>query len=72
MMVKNFATLGKACRKNVTYVRRHEGSCGCSSAHDRFLMAGLADEVIGLMERTVRGRVCLLGKRMGETKGLPL
>jgi hypothetical protein len=33
-------------------------------------MAGFAEEVMGLIERTVRGRVCLLGNRMGETNGL--
>ena len=33
-------------------------------------MAGSADDVMGLIERTVRGNVCLFGKRMGETNGL--
>jgi hypothetical protein len=30
----------------------------------------LAEEVMGEMARTVLGRVCLEGKRMGEMKGL--
>jgi hypothetical protein len=70
MTAKNLVTLGKAWRKNVTYVRKQDGSCGCRRAHERFLIAGLAGDVIGFMARTVRGRVCLLGKRMGDTNGL--
>lgn len=33
-------------------------------------MAGLAVDVMGLMERTVLGRVFELGKRIGEINGL--
>lgn len=51
-------------------MRRQEGSCGWRRAQDSFLRAGLAEEVMGAMARTVRGRVCFEGKRMGEMKGL--
>jgi len=65
-MAKNLVTVGKARRKNVMYVLRQEVSCGWRRAHERFLMAGWADEVRGLMARTVFGRVVVVGKRIGE------
>jgi hypothetical protein len=68
--VKNFVTVGKARRKNVIYVLRQEVSCGWRRAQERFLMAGWAEEVIGFIDRTVLGRVTVVGKRMGEMNAL--
>lgn len=50
-------------------MRRQDGSCGWSKAHDKDLMAGWAGEVIGEMDVNRFGSVSALGKRMGDTKG---
>lgn len=63
-------TVGKARRKKVIYVRKQLVSCGWSRAQERFLIAGCAEDVIGFMERTVFGRTCVAGKRIGEMKAL--
>lgn len=68
--MKNLVTVGKARRKNVMYVRRQLVSWGWRRAQERFLMAGWADDVMGLIERTVLGRVTVVGKRIGEMNAL--
>jgi hypothetical protein len=64
------AIFGKDWIQYCTYVRRQEGSLGCSKAHDSDLMAGCAGDVIGDIEAKRFGKVsAILGNRMGETKG---
>lgn len=69
-MAKNFATVGKAWGKNEMYVRRQDGSFGCSSAHERFLSDGWAEDVIGFIAASATGSVFELGKSIGDTNGL--
>lgn len=51
------------------YVRRQEGSLGCSNAQERDLMAGCAGEVMGEMEQRLLGKVCVSGNMIGEVNG---
>lgn len=68
MTVKNRAVDGKAAMKYLTYVRMHDGSCGCRSAHEVLVIAGCAGAVMGERLEMEAGRCCLAaGKRMGET-----
>jgi len=70
MRAKKRATGGSACAKNDRYVRRQLGSCGCSTAHERFAVRGCAGAVIGAMAVSERGRSdFLFGDRIGEMKG---
>ena len=43
-----------------------DGSLGCRSAHDKFLIAGCAGDVIGDMAVKLLGRVSELGNIMGD------
>lgn len=47
-----------------------DGSCGWRRAHEREVMEGWAPEVMGPMVVRAAGRVGLVGKRIGEMKGL--
>lgn len=51
-------------------MRRQEGSEGCRIAHVRDVISGWAGEVMGEMLLRDCGREGLLGKRIGDTKGL--
>lgn len=51
-------------------MRRQEGSEGWRVAHVRDVIRGWAGEVMGEIPLRDCGRVGLLGKRIGDTKGL--
>lgn len=51
-------------------MRVQDGSEGWSVAHVRDVIKGCAEEVMAEMDWRDVGRVCLFGKRIGETKGL--
>lgn len=52
-------------------MRAHDGSCGCSVAHDSDVSSGCALLEMGAMADSCDGSVLVLsGKSVGETKGL--
>ena len=62
---------GKERTQKVRKVRVHEGSDGCSAAHESEVMSGWAPDVRGAMLERAAGRLFSLpGKRVGEIKGL--
>lgn len=70
-MRKRRAVLGKALSQNVRFVRKHDGSDGCSVAQESELMSGCACDVSGEIVARVTGKTSsLLGNSVGEMYGL--
>lgn len=52
------------------YVLAQDGSFGWRRAHEREVIKGWATSVIGAVDRSVVGKVFLLGNKIGEMNGL--
>lgn len=66
MTRKNRASGGKELSQKVRYVRRQDGSEGCSVAHDKDVMSGCAWEESGATPLSEGGSTSFFGNMVGE------